>query len=147
MPLCSRTPVSGYSVRRRPLAGPVPRACAGAGCGGGGARGGAPPPANPRGGRPPPNRTPPAGGGGRGAAPAPRGAPRPSTQIGGESPGSQRYIGPKFWQARKSAPSGDSVPNSDQALGRKTRSSGTLCMLTGMRSMDARVISWPPMWP
>ena len=32
MPLCSRTPVSGYSVRRRPLAGPVPRACAGAGC-------------------------------------------------------------------------------------------------------------------
>ena len=101
----------------------APRVRGGRG-GGGGARGG--------GGPPPPT----AGGG----------PPRQHSDRG-ESPGSQRYIGPKFWQARKSAPSGDSVPNSDHALGRKTRSSGTLCMLTGMRSMDARVISWPPMWP
>ena len=59
----------------------------------------------------------------------------------------QRYIGPKVSQARKSAASRDSVPNSDHALGRNTRSSGTLCMLTGMRSIDASVMSWPPMWP
>ena len=139
MPLCSRTPVSGYSVRRRPLAGPVPRACAGAGCCGAEPWGGPPPPQQ-TGGVPPPEPGNRAQGWAR-----PRAAPQHSDR--GESPGSQRYIGPKFWQARKSAPSGDSVPNSDHALGRKTRSSGTLCMLTGMRSMDARVISCPPMWP
>jgi len=57
------------------------------------------------------------------------------------------YNGPKLAQARKSAPSRSAVPKAFQALGLKMRSSGTLCMNTGMRSMEARVIRSAPMWP
>jgi hypothetical protein len=57
------------------------------------------------------------------------------------------YTGPKLAQARKSAPSRSAVPKPAQALGRKTLSSGTLCMQTGMRSIEARVIRSAPTWP
>jgi hypothetical protein len=60
---------------------------------------------------------------------------------------SQPYSGPKLSQARKSAPSGSIAPNAVHTLGRKMFSSGTLCMYTGMRNIDARVINWLPIWP
>ena len=57
------------------------------------------------------------------------------------------YRGPKAAQARKSAPSKSCVPKAAQALGRKILSRATLCMHTGMRSMEARVISSAPICP
>ena len=57
------------------------------------------------------------------------------------------YSGPKFAQARKSAPSRSAVPRFDHADGRKTSSSGTLCMWTGIRRIDARLIRSAPTWP
>ena len=57
------------------------------------------------------------------------------------------YSGPKLAQARKSAPSRSAVPRFDHADGRKTSSSGTLCMWTGIRRIEARLIRSAPMWP
>ena len=57
------------------------------------------------------------------------------------------YNGPKVAHARWSAPSGSAVPRRPQALGRKRRSSATLCMETGIRSIEAIVMRSGPMWP
>ena len=48
------------------------------------------------------------------------------------------YSGPKLAQARKSAPSRSAVPKAFHALGRKTSASGTLCMHTGILSIEAK---------
>lgn len=53
------------------------------------------------------------------------------------------YRAPKFLQARKSAPS-LSIPKEFQTAGRKILSSSTLCMQTGMRSIEARVMRSAP---
>ena len=57
------------------------------------------------------------------------------------------YNGPKFLQALKSAPSKSEVPKEAQALGLKIFSWRTLCMATGILSMDARVIRSFPICP
>ena len=53
------------------------------------------------------------------------------------------YSAPKFLQALKSAPS-LSIPNEFQTAGRNIFSSSTLCMQTGMRSIEANVIRSAP---
>ena len=53
-------------------------------------------------------------------------------------------VGPKLAHALKSAPSG-SIPNAFHAAGRKILSSGTLCIATGMRSMEHIVMRSAPM--
>ena len=70
-------------------------------------------------------------------APSPRRASRPYLP----------YSAPSALQARKSAPSRSLVPKAFQVLGRKMSFSGTLCMHTGMRSIEASVIRSAPMWP
>ena len=57
------------------------------------------------------------------------------------------YSAPSALQARKSAPSRSLVPKAFQVLGRKMSFSGTLCMHTGMRSIEASVMRSAPMWP
>ena len=66
--------------------------------------------------------------------------------VGDAAPRRHRrpYSGPKFAHARKSAPSRSAVPRFDQADGRKTSSSGTLCIWTGIRSIEARLIRSAP---
>lgn len=54
------------------------------------------------------------------------------------------YMGPYAAHARKSCPS-LSMPNALKHDGRKMSSSGTLCMLTGMRSIEHIVIRSAPM--
>ena len=55
-----------------------------------------------------------------------------------------RYNGPKFLHALKSAASRFSVPSDAHARGRKILDSGTLCMLTGIRKIEANVIKSAP---
>ena len=57
------------------------------------------------------------------------------------------YNGPNALQASRSAASRSLVPNAVHTCGRKISSSGTLCMVTGIRSMEARVIRSAPTWP
>lgn len=56
------------------------------------------------------------------------------------------YKAPKFLHARKSAPS-LSIPKEFQTAGRKIFSSSTLCMQTGMRSIEASVMRSAPICP
>lgn len=56
------------------------------------------------------------------------------------------YIGPYASHALKSWPS-LSEPNAFHAAGRKSCSSGTLCIHTGIRRMEASVMISAPIWP
>ena len=56
------------------------------------------------------------------------------------------YRGPSVEHALKSAPS-RSIPNAFHVLGLKILSSGTLCMHTGILSIEARVINSAPICP
>jgi hypothetical protein len=75
--------------------------------------------------------------------------PVPKLQHLGQSPETsvpylRPYSGPKLPHALKSAPMESMSPKLAHTLGRSILSGGTLCICTGIRSIDASVIRSPP---